>query len=39
MNMDDLIREKRMRGGNLPGLLCLYAALLGLMVFAAMSIS
>lgn len=38
MNMDDLIREQRMRGGSLPGLLVVYALLVGLMVLSATAI-
>lgn len=39
MDIDDLIREKRVQGGNLPGLLVFYAAILALMVASAFAIA
>jgi hypothetical protein len=38
LTRNDLIREYRSRGGNLPGLLVLYAVLLGTMGLTAMAI-
>lgn len=38
LSRDALIRETRMRRGNLPGLLAVYAAIIGTMAWTAMAI-
>jgi hypothetical protein len=38
LTRDDLIRERRFRGGNLPGLLVIYTVLVGTMAGTAMAI-
>jgi len=38
LTRDDLIRERRTRGGNLPGLLLVYSVLVGTMAGTALAI-